>query len=500
MNVMLKPAIHRQPDLENLRPDIFLGAAVFITALAIYSFFNSGHVQTIDVMQSIDVSQQIVNHGVVWITGIPPTPGGGSVPGVGGHLYAAHDIGLSLIFLPISLLDRWGIVSSTVSAFLYTLVDPLFGAIMVTLFFYFSYFLTRKKAPALVATAIIGLTTMLFVYARISFDAMPTATFLLLCYLLLTRTIERPRWTMTAGAGCAAAAACLVRIDSTILVTAASLWLLLSSRKLGPRKMIFTAIAGGLPLLGAAGVTAWYDTVRFGSWLNNGHAHDPAIKGTTALWYGLAGNLISPGKGLIIYAPPLLIAFVGWRYLMREHTGLTLTVLGGFSVYLIFVSRLTNWSGAEAWGPRFLVPSLPLLLLPLGSMLARWPTLNKLSRLSIGSLVIAGLLVQLPGVTTDDVALDHLDGGRLQATAFHNSAIGFGWQAVWRGITNGHPYPSTLAGGVIPPPVPRLDLWWLGGYPPSFAHPSIAFSLAAAMALVAAIGTATVILLARRHQ
>ncbi len=462
-----------------------LSATVFVLGLATYLLFDSGHIQTIDVQESIAVSQSLVARGAVWIQGFAPIPGGGSVPGVGGHLYSGHDVGLALIFTPISLLGQHGVLSPTILEAAYSAVDPLAGALLLVVFFHFSVRLTDRLWPSVWATGVLGWCSIMFVYARIAFDAMPTALLLLCAFLMACRLTGERRWTLALAGGAAAGSACLVRIDSAVLVLAATVWVVASSLRHPwlPRLRIVAAWLA--PLAVAAAVNVWYDIARFGSLFNYGHAHDPELKAVTPLWYGLAGNLISPGKGLIVYTPPLLIATAGWWALGRRRPALAASVLLAFAAYLVVVSRFAGWSGAEAWGPRFLVPSVPLLMLPLATVLSRWGQL-RWSRLAIVVLAVLGLLVQIPGVTTEDVAIDRLHGGALQATAFHNSGIIFGWQALWRGLHGVAPYPSTLQGGIIPPPVPRLDLWWLGASPPVLSHPTAAKVVAAVLAAVAA--------------
>jgi hypothetical protein len=96
------------------------------------------------------------------------------------------------------------------------------------------------------------------------------------------------------------------------------------------------------------------------------------------------------------------------------------------------------------------------------------------------------------------VAVDLLHGGTAQATAFHDSQIGFGWQVVVHSLRGGVPYPSSLQGGVIPPPVPKLDLWWLGGWSGAVGHPAAARAVAALLALAVVVAAAGCAMAVRR--
>jgi hypothetical protein len=456
---------------------------VFAAFLGIYLLVAAGHVETIDVSESIAVSQQIVNHGVLWVTGFPTTPGGGVVPGVGGHLFSPHDIGLALIFTPISLLLRWTGLSPQLGGFLYTLVDAVFSALLVAVFFRFSVGLTNRLRPSLWAAAVLGLCTIVFPYAHTTFDAMPTAFFLLLSVYATWTAAKRTSTRYLLAGGCAAGAAVLIRSDSLILIAPLAFWVIW---RFGVRHISrhFTGLlAWFTPLVIAALVTGWYDVARFGSWLNNGHAHDPQTKTSSHLWYGLAGGLVSPGKGLVFFAPPVVIALLGWRRFIRDEPGLSATIVVGAGAYLIFVSRLINWSGAEAWGPRFLVPITALLLLPLAGYFARWDRLAWYVQMLCILVCSCGLAIQVAGISVWEAAIDRVHGGRLQLTAFHSSEILYAWQAAWRGIHSHPPYPSTLQGGIVPPPVPHLDFWWLGGFGSTSHHAVPAKIVAGALAV-----------------
>ncbi|MBP7675847.1 MAG: hypothetical protein KBB14_05950 [Thermoanaerobaculia bacterium] len=76
---------------------------------------------------------------------------------------------------------------------------------------------------------------------------------------------------------------------------------------------------------------------------------------------GLAGLLISPGRGLLFFAPVAFLAPFVFRRLSNPAR-----VLCGILplVLLLVVARWFSWHGASCWGPRLLLPALPLLAAP----------------------------------------------------------------------------------------------------------------------------------------
>jgi len=84
---------------------------------------------------------------------------------------------------------------------------------------------------------------------------------------------------------------------------------------------------------------------------------------------GLYGFLLSPGKSVFLFAPPILLAIAGIRKLAHLDKGLALVAAALPVVYLFFYAKFTQWEGGFCIGPRYLVPSLAVLCLGLGPAL-----------------------------------------------------------------------------------------------------------------------------------
>lgn len=86
-----------------------------------------------------------------------------------------------------------------------------------------------------------------------------------------------------------------------------------------------------------------------------------ALRFSTPRSTGLAGLLVSPGKGLVFYAPVVLLAAFGWRRLAPTARFLLFAVP---AMHVLVVVRWSWWEGGAAWGPRLLLPVLPLICAP----------------------------------------------------------------------------------------------------------------------------------------
>ena len=73
--------------------------------------------------------------------------------------------------------------------------------------------------------------------------------------------------------------------------------------------------------------------------------------------------LVSPGKGLFVFAPVTIVGAVGLATAFRRgHRWLSATLGAGFLAHWLAVGLRSDWLGEEAWGPIGLTSALPLLL------------------------------------------------------------------------------------------------------------------------------------------
>ncbi len=150
---------------------------------------------------------------------------------------------------------------------------------------------------------------------------------------------------------------------------------------------------GALP-----GALAWlgYNYARYGSLLAQGYGveRDGSISFGVPLASGLYGLLFSSGKSVFLYSPLLLASLWGFPRMLRERRR-ELWLLGiPTLVTLLAVSKWWAWNGDWAWGPRLLLPVVPLACVP-----ALWPLRHGgAARALVLALGVAGLYVQLLAV------------------------------------------------------------------------------------------------------
>jgi hypothetical protein len=114
---------------------------------------------------------------------------------------------------------------------------------------------------------------------------------------------------------------------------------------------------------------------------------------TTALGFGLHGLLFSPGKSIFVFNAVTVLGVVGLGVLLVRDRPVAVLFLVLIVPRLFFFAKWSSWDGGWAWGPRFLLPAVPLLVLAAVELLRVW------DRRSVLGLVTRSVAVVLAGAS-----------------------------------------------------------------------------------------------------
>jgi len=374
-----------------------------------------GTLDGLDARSMYEVVRSIVDHGDV--TTASSLTG---VPGVYGHFYSKYGPGQSLAALPLFVIGR--ALSPLVPPYfapelpimVSSLLPAIVTALTVELFFLTAIELGATARGAVVLSLVYLLATPTVVYAAQWFSEPLTACALLAAVyaLLRDRRTPAPWWPILAGA--ALAAAVCTRLDALLFVPPLFVYLLIPREDRAARAFSFI-LPLGIALVGLAS----YNADRFGSPFESGYgianavdafanrdAHPPHT--LFSLAQGLYGLLLSPGKGLLEYAPPVLLAPLGAALLWARRRTETALLLALFLIGLVaHANVLIRWLGGWSWGPRFLIPVLPIALLLLAPLLGPAMTWARRTHLvwvwaALGVLTVLGLAVQIPALAVHE--------------------------------------------------------------------------------------------------
>ncbi len=350
-------------------------AIAFFLALflfGVYLLTFSGRITSSDGLSMFAVTESAVKRGDVSTDQMWTFFGAKSAPAPDGEAYSKYGYGTSLLAAPLYAIALYapffGLMSLTV----------LSSAIAVACAGAFLYLAARRLnfsvAVSLVTTLLFGLATPAWVYAK-EFWSEPFALAALFAafYFALAYRTER-RLYQAALAGSLFGLALAIRTTNLFLLPLYlwyAFWLPpnLPARPARRQKNAESkssvdwrgAFWFALPTLGFALALLFYNQIRFGNPLTTGYRADENFSNN--IFLGMYGLLFSPGKGLFVYAPFLAaLPFGVWRFYQtrKRELGFSLA-LGAF--YLFLFSAWYYWWGGTNWGPRFLVPTLPFLVL-----------------------------------------------------------------------------------------------------------------------------------------
>lgn len=426
--------------------------AIAAAAFCVFAVTGAGRITASDEVTMYDLSRALL-HGTVAV------PEGATLAGPDGRFYSKNSAGQALLALPLVAAGEAAARASGLPPARQVLaarfVASFFNAFVVAALLGVFYMELRSLGLAprasLLATAALGFTTPLWVYAK-TFMAEPLQALGLL--LALTGSARAAAGDIRGARGSALGGLIAVSAKLSMLPLALACLSPLWGRPPQGVEPLPTRARWGWPLAGLAIALLGhllFNVARFGTPFETGYGAQATPSAyTTPLWVGLYGLLLSSGKGVLWFAPLLWFAPAGWRA-MRSASGApadtghpvaraargvaaaiqrgiaavkdrlrpaetprgpdeeTLRriarahaahraawgVLAAWSVGLLLYGTFEHWAGDGSFGPRYLVPLLPLAFLPVAFALG---DASGVRRRAAWALAILGLLVQIGGV------------------------------------------------------------------------------------------------------
>ncbi len=377
--------------LSRLPPHLVAGALVF--ALSFGLFVATTTELTGYEPETAAVTEGLVLDGHFHMTESPPYPAGG-VPGEDGHRYARAGLLQPLLEAPFFAAGHFVDVQTNRTDFppygwvLTWFYNPFVAALAAVALFALVLITRRSLRWAIAIAALFVFASIAWPYAAIGMET--TFMFAILAaFACAAWARQSPRPLAWACTGAAAGAVVATKPYALLGLTgvAVLLWPAFAASR---HERLRLAVALLLPLLAWGVAVGGYNAARFDSPFDFGYSY-PSL--TVAMPLNTLGLLLSPGKGLFLYSPLIVLGALGLPRLWRADRHLAAALVACFLAITCFAGASTYW-GDETWGPRYLVPVAWTLLVPI----AWWSGSQRRRRVLVGVAVVA-MLVQVVGVS-----------------------------------------------------------------------------------------------------
>jgi hypothetical protein len=360
-------------------------------AFLVYALTGGGRVTGSDEVTMLDLSRAMLHGGIA-------VPVGATLDGPDGRHYTKNAAAQAVLALPLVAVAEWTTGALHLAEprrtfairFAVSFFNAWVAALVVAALYATARQLGAGTGAACAAALALAFTTPLWVVAK-SFMAEPLQA---LGLLTVVRGGARAASGDARGAWWAGAGL-LLAVSVKLSMLPLALACLLALRGAPARAWMIASLGLIVALAGHAA----YDLARFGTVFETGYGRQATASAySTPLLVGLYGLVLSSGKGVMWFAPILWLVPAGWLA-MRRAGGVparaAIAIAAAWLVALAVYAKFEHWAGDGSFGPRYLVPLLPLAAVAFALALTHAGAWTRRLAWVLG---IAGLLVQIGGV------------------------------------------------------------------------------------------------------
>ncbi len=453
------------------------GRLVLAAALSLYVATTGGSMAT-DIM-SYEVTKGMVERRSVAMSF--NVHGMEAHRGVDGRYYAPYGVGHAIYGVPFYAVGR--VAESAIGPRIgradavrkaaFVGGSAVASALVVWIVFWFAWRLTGDRRAAAVTALTVGFGTLLWPYAKYGFNA-PVATLAITAgvYGVWLGTRAGRIGVLWAGGACLAFAV-LVRHELALAAVVAAVWVYFERGRRW-RETLRGWVPIGVPAVAAALLTLYYNQVRFGSPWDTGYLRDSTATFGSAL-EGIVGLIVSPGRSVFLYSLVTVPALAATVAMFRRDRSTAWLLAAQCASLFLFYASLTYWDADRSYGPRYLLPVLPLVCLPLVYSFATW---TGRARAWLAVAVLVSVVAQVPGVLVDFTKVGTiLDSGRIEIEERRWDWTRSGLTLSTRASLRALPLNARYVAGLAEPPAVQLpegrapgfseqfgyslDFWWL---------------------------------------
>lgn len=293
-----------------------------------------------------------------------------------GQYYSALAPGLALLALP-AVVPGFIIDGQFNEYGTSMLFSEFFVAVLNAIAVLFLYKLGRmyfREATASFIALSFAFSTISWPFATFFFQSDVSAAFdVIAVYLVLRATRGSGGRRAALFGGLAVGAAMTVDYVNFLLMPVLLVYIIASYRR-NCLRLFESAATFTVSSLSGVLAIGLYNYLSFGQVLVSSeqlYLNSSSVFGnfSTPLYLGLILNLVTPLRGVFLYSPILILGVVGFVHILRRPSAVRRE---GFLILAVFAALFLpycGWYGPEgglSFGPRFIIASLPFLLLPVG--------------------------------------------------------------------------------------------------------------------------------------
>lgn len=245
------------------------------------------------------------------------------------------------------------------------------SAILCVFFYRFLGYFSTNRAFDVFLTLVFGLGTNWFTYSGLFYHhSQSTAALFFAFYLLFKMRRSELSWKLLWVVGLLWSFSLISEYSTVLIVVILFIYTILS---LPDKRKLALLFVGGAPLVLTMAI---YNYICFRTLLPVGYLYDPNYvewhhTGLVTVTYPKLDVLwnitFSPYRGLFFVSPFLLLAIPGFFYFWQaqRYRAEFWVCLASVVSFLLINSSSAVWWGGYAVGPRYIIPILPFLTLPI---------------------------------------------------------------------------------------------------------------------------------------
>lgn len=290
--------------------------------------------------------------------------------------------------------------------FIFSIQNVFIAALTALIYYKLILLFSQERKTALLLTLGLSFGTITITYALKSGFGEPLAGLIVLSSFYVLNLYDRnknPKLLLLSGF--LTGFFVLTKLYTVVLFPAFFIFLLLIIEKKNFKTMSNQLLLFTAGFVIPVAIFFLYNYMRFDNIFEAGyavHSGEDFKKFTFDIFYAIItvfNIFFSTGKGILLFNPLIILSIFGLRNLFKNHRNQFIFYISALVPYVLFFSAVVNWPSWGAWGSRYFIPLLGILIFPAVFI---FENIQESSRRrfvkALYVVIILGIFIQLPSV------------------------------------------------------------------------------------------------------